>query len=306
MKVLVAGELNADFIFRGFDSLPRPGRETIATEFSIELGSSSAITAAGLGRLGTPVSFLGKAGSDMVGHFCVNELRTAGVDTRLIQLRPEWKTGITAVFTADDRALSTYPGVMAALTVEDVTAPILQDFKHLHVASYFLQTGLQPGLQDLFQSAREMGLSVSFDPGCDPSGKWDPGIHAIFELCDILFVNEIELAEFSRSTTVESGLHALGTGPRIVIAKLGKKGSACWSEGQFYRASALDVQAIDTTGAGDSFNAGFLHAWLSGCPIQDCLQCGSICGSLSACRLGGCAGQPRWPEVEQRIRAMAG
>ena len=73
MKVLVAGELNADLIFRGFDSLPRPGREVIATEFSIELGSSSAITAAGLRRLGTPVSFFGKAGSDMMGRFCVNE-----------------------------------------------------------------------------------------------------------------------------------------------------------------------------------------------------------------------------------------
>jgi sugar/nucleoside kinase (ribokinase family) len=298
MKVLVAGELNADLIFSGFDSLPQPGREVLAKDFSLELGSSSAICAAGLARLGTPVSFLGKIGADVLGRFCIDELARMGVDATLVQVNPGLRTGITGSFSVEDRALVTFAGAIAELTCAEIPSSLLSGFTHLHVSSYYLQRGLQPGLPGLFQTAKRLGLTVSLDPGHDPAEQWGSLAEAL-TYCDVLFLNEVELAGLAASTDVIEGLRAVSNGRTMVVAKLGKRGCAALASGRYYAADAISVDCVDTTGAGDSFNAGFLHAWLRGFPLESCLDCGSICGGLSTRKLGGCAGQAGWPEVEQ-------
>lgn len=301
MKVLVIGDLNADLIFSGISSLPQPGREVLANDFSLELGSSSAICAAGLARLGTSVALLGKAGDDTLGRFCIDELARLGVDIRLVRMEPDLKTGITASFSSEDRALVTFPGAIAELTADEISRPMLSGFTHLHVSSYYLQRGLQPGLAGLCEMAKQMGFSVSLDPGHDPSGEWSHALWDAFPNCDVLFLNEVELAALSGCSDVTAGLHAMSDGPSIVVAKLGKGGSAVLAGGHLYTAPPIEVEATDTTGAGDSFNAGFLHLWLRGFSLQDCLECGSICGGLSTRRLGGYASQATLPEVEQRM-----
>jgi sugar/nucleoside kinase (ribokinase family) len=302
MKVLVIGDLNADLIFSGISSPPQPGREVLAQDFSLELGSSSAICAAGLARLGTSVALLSKVGDDMLGRFCVNELRRLGVDVRAVRVEPGLKTGITASFSYEDRALVTFPGAIAELTASEVSRPLLGGFAHLHISSYYLQRSLQPGVAGLCAMAKQAGLTVSLDPGHDPSGEWSPALWEAFPNCDVLFVNEVELAALSGSNQVTPGLRAISRGSMIVVAKLGKHGAAALAGGQFYNADSIDVHATDTTGAGDSFNAGFLHLWLRGFPFESCLQCGSICGGLSTRKLGGCASQASWPEVEETMQ----
>lgn len=301
MPVLVVGELNADLIFSGFHSLPQPGREVLADDFSLDLGGSSGICAAGLARLGTPVAFLGKVGADMLGRFCIAELASAGVDVSLIQTDPLLKTGITASFSAEDRALTTYPGAMTALNTESITPAILSGFTHLHVSSYYLQRGLQAGLPRLFQTAKAMGLTLSLDPGYDPSERWSAAIFDALAGCDVFLLNEVELAALAGTASVDAGLRAVGRGTGLVVVKLGKRGCAAWAEGRLHTAGPIEVDAVDTTGAGDSFNAGFLHAWLRRLPLDACLECGSICGGLSTRRLGGCGGQAVWNEVERRL-----
>src|SRR3982750_2187358 len=113
MKVLVVGDLNADLIFSGISSPPEPGREILANDFALELGSSSAICAAGLARLGTPVGLLGQAGAGPLGRFCIDELTRLRVDISLVHVEPGLKTGITASFSSEDRALVTFPGAIA-------------------------------------------------------------------------------------------------------------------------------------------------------------------------------------------------
>ena len=302
MKVLVVGDLNADLIFSGISSPPEPGREVLADDCSLELGSSSAICAAGLARLGTPVALLGKAGDDTLGRFCIDELTRLGVDIGLVRIEPGLKTGITASFSSDDRALVTFPGAIAELTADEISRPMLSGFTHLHVSSYYLQRALQPGLAGLCAMAKQMGLTVSLDPGHDPSGEWSHALWDAFAHCDILFLNEVELTALSGCGNVNEGIRAMSHGPAIVVAKLGKSGSAALAGGHLYTAAPIGVEATDTTGAGDSFNAGFLHLWLRGSSLQDCLECGSICGGLSTRRLGGCASQATWPEVEQRMQ----
>jgi sugar/nucleoside kinase (ribokinase family) len=304
MKVLVVGELNADLIFSGFSALPQPGKEVLANDFSLELGSSSAICAAGLARLGTAVSFLGKVGADVLGRFCMDELTRFGVDIGLVRVDSSLKTGITASFSAEDRALATFPGAIAELRAGEIAASILTGFSHLHVSSYYLQRGLQPGLPGLFRAARQAGLTVSLDPGHDPSEQWSQGLAEAVEHCDVLFLNEVELAGLSGNSNVTEGLRTVSNGRTIVVAKLGKRGCAALAGGCYYSAEAIEVEAIDTTGAGDSFNAGFLHAWLRRLPIESCLECGSICGGFSTRKLGGCGGQAGWADVEQRMTVL--
>ena len=302
MKVLVAGELNADLIFSGLSAQPRPGSEVLAGDFSLALGSSSAICAAGLARLGTPVSFLGLIGPDVWGRFCLDELTRAGVDVSLVQEEDRYQTGVTGSFSsADDRALVTFPGAITQLTAAHIPAAVLKNFNHLHVSSYFLQTGLQAGLPELFRTAKDLDLTVSLDPGHDPDEHWQ-SLTPTLAYCDVLFLNEVELAGLAETSSVADGLTALSAvtnGQTLVVAKLGKRGCAAVWKGQTRFADAIEVDVVDTTGAGDSFNAGFLHVWLQGFPLESCLASGSICGGLSTRKPGGCGAQASWPEVER-------
>jgi sugar/nucleoside kinase (ribokinase family) len=247
-------------------------------------------------------ALLGKAGDDTLGRFCIDELTRLGVDISLVRVEPGLKTGITASFSSEDRALVTFPGAIAELTADEISRPMLSGFTHLHVSSYYLQRALQPGLAGLCDMAKQMGLTVSLDPGHDPSDEWSDGLSEAFPHCDVLFLNEVELVALSGCDDVREGIHAMSNGPSIVVAKLGKSGSAALAGGRLYTAEPIEVEATDTTGAGDSFNAGFLHLWLRGFSIEDCLKCGSICGGLSTRRLGGCASQASWLEVETRMQ----
>ncbi len=299
MNILVAGELNPDLVFSGAASLPRPGREVLARDFALQLGSSSAICAAGLARLGNSVSFIARVGSDPLGRFSLDALAAAGVDVSPVIVDPAARTGVTVSISAGDRALLTFPGAIETLAAADISDDLLRGFRHLHVSSYYLQRALQPGLADLFARARRLGLSTSLDPGCDPEERWDGGIREVLRRVDVFLLNEVELAGLSGLESVEDALRALASGPGLVVAKLGPRGCAALDDGRLLAVPAIDVEVLDATGAGDSFNAGFLHAWLRRMPLADCLRAGVICGGLSTRALGGTASQPSWSEVQQ-------
>ncbi len=148
MRILVAGELNADAVFVGLTSPPRPGHEVLARDFSLELGSSSAICASGLAKLGNQVAFVTKVGTDLIGRFCLDQLNRLGIDATAAIVEPSLKTGMTVALSSTDRALVTFPGTIAALSAADVPLDLLRGFQHLHISSLFLQTALRLGLAD--------------------------------------------------------------------------------------------------------------------------------------------------------------
>jgi sugar/nucleoside kinase (ribokinase family) len=301
MRILVAGELNADAVFVGLTSFPRLGHEVLADHFSLELGSSSAICAAGLARLGNEVAFVTKVGTDLMGRFCLDQLQRLGIDASPAIVDPEWKTGITVSMSTTDRALLTYPGTISELSAADIRMDLLAGFSHLHVSSYFLQRALRPGLAKLFAAARKLGLTTSLDPGADPADEWRVDIVELLESVDVFLPNEAELAALTGSPYVEEGLQRLANGRTLTVAKLGKQGCAVIRQDSLLTVPAIPVRPVDTTGAGDSFNAGFLHTRLRGMPLEECLRCGVICGGLSTLAPGGTAGQPDWSDVQTRL-----
>jgi sugar/nucleoside kinase (ribokinase family) len=303
-RVLVVGELNVDMIVSGLDTLPKLAQEILAADLQVVLGSSSAICAAGLARLGAEVDFLGKVGDDYLGDFVTEELRELGVGTRHVVRDPAVRTGITISLTyAKDRALVTYLGSIAALRLTDIQASILKDYDHMHVGSYFLQEGLQPGLQDLFNIVHRTGLTTSLDTGWDPEERWGGAkLLELLDLVDIFFPNEVEACAITRADDAELALRELGQRTMLVVVKQGAEGAMALHDGEIVRSPGFNVDVADTTGAGDSFDAGFLFAHtVQRQPLEDALRFANACGALSATGYGGTAAQPTLQQVLEML-----
>jgi sugar/nucleoside kinase (ribokinase family) len=298
-RVLVVGEINIDLICQGYHAFPSPGREVLVDDFQMVLGSASAICAMGLARLGTSVVFFGKVGDDPSGRFCLDAMRERGIDLEPVLVDPAVKTGVTVAITSpSDRALVSFLGSIASLDEQEVPRALFSKADHLHVSSYYLQAGLRPGVRTLFREARAAGLTTSLDPGFDPSERWGPDLIETLAEVDIFFPNEVELSALTGRDRPEDAVRWLQRDSARVVAKLGADGAmAIADDGGLVCVPAPRVEVTDTTGAGDSFDAGFLHAWLSGASLGDSLRLGVACGSLSTRGLGGTAKQPNLAEA---------
>jgi sugar/nucleoside kinase (ribokinase family) len=304
--MLVAGELNPDLILQNYNQFPEPGKEVLVEDAELTMGGSSAICAMGLARLGNRVTYAGVVGCDAYGTYCVDTLQRAGIDISRVSRRSDLKTGITVSITSSqDRALVTYLGAIAALRPEDLPDEIFQDQDHFHVSSYYLQESLRPGVRDRFAAARRAGVTTSLDPGYDPAETWASDIWDTLAEVDVFLPNEVEIQRITGCRDVEKGLRKLDNGRTLVIAKLGAQGCAVLQEGRWMRIAAFQVKVVDSTGAGDSFNAGFLHAWRRGDPLKSCMRFAAACGALSMRGLGGVATQPTENEVAGYLQSQA-
>ena len=291
--ILVVGELNADLVMTGLPSLPLLGRELVGDGFRMVLGSSSAITAARLARLGTRVDFAGLMGEDDIGRFVQNELADYGVGTHHIHVTRDGSTGVTISLTYQhDRALMTYPGLMAVFDGAALTADVLRGYVHLHVGSFFLQTALQPHLPATFHRAHELGLTTSLDCGWDPAETWlrNPYLLPTLAETDVFLPNEDEAAALADGDPTGLAAQVHGT----LVMKQGERGATAYSkDGKRTQAAAVPVNVVDTTGAGDAFDAGFLYATLiERTSLADALAFAAACGSEAILHVGGPTNAP--------------
>lgn len=297
MDLLVVGDLNADLVLRGGDVVPAFGqREQLVDHATLVLGGSGAILAAGAAKLGLDVAMVACVGDDALGSAMVETLSQAGVDTSAVIRDPDTPTGVSVgLVDDDDRAMLTATGALSRLRAADVPSELIAAARHVHVSSPFLQDALRPGLAALAAAAR----SASLDPGWDPRERWDVALDAF----DVLLPNAQEaLALAGRPDgDVEAAAHDLARAGRLVVVKLGPEGALAVRHGQTVRAAAPAVDAVDGTGAGDSFDAGFLAARLRGGDLTEALALGCACGALSTRRAGGTAAQPTLTEA----RALA-
>ena len=296
--ILVVGELNADLILRG-DVLPVFGQvEKLVDDAALTIGSSSAIFACGAARLGLRVAFVGVVGDDEFGGFMRRALAARGVDTTSIVVNPALKTGLTVILSLGvDRAMLTYSGSIGALRFADIEPSRLARARHLHLGSYFLLEALRPDIPALLALARQNGLTVSLDPGYDPREQWDGGLAEALRHVDVFLPNEKELCAIAGQADVDSALRALSARVPTVAVKLGALGAAALRGLDTAQAESLPVQVVDTTGAGDSFDAGFIYACLAGWDLARALRFGCVCGALSTRAAGGTSAQPTLDEA---------
>ncbi len=295
--VLVAGEINPDLILTG-DASPEFGQvEKLVDGAKLAIGSSSAIFACGAARLGLRVGFAGFCGQDIFGRFMLEELQKRGVDVLHVIVRPDGATGLSVILNRySDRAILTFPGLIPALRASDIPDALLQQSRHLHVASYFLQKELQPGLPALFRRAHAAGLTTSLDTNYDPSEEWGSR-DELLRATDVFLPNRTEALRMTGATDVETAALQLAGKATCVAVKLGAEGALACQGTTTVRAAAIPIDIVDSVGAGDSFDAGFVYAFLHGWEPAKALRFACACGALSMRQAGGTDGQPTLEEA---------
>jgi sugar/nucleoside kinase (ribokinase family) len=294
LDLVVIGDLNPDAIIAGEAIEAAFGQaERLVDAGALALGGSGGILAAGGARLGLSVAHVGVVGDDAAGRFVLDELRARGVDLAWCKVDPVTPTGITvALSRGNDRAMLTAPGTVAALRKEDVPAGAFAQARHIHVSSFYLQESLRGGVGDLLLEARQAGATTSLDCGWDPRDEWAGGLDAALAATDVFFPNAVEACRIANSDDAEEALESLAARVPTVAIKLGERGAIARRGGAYASASPPPMAAIDATGAGDSFAAGFLRGLLDDCTLDETLRLAVACGALSTRELGGVEAQP--------------
>lgn len=288
--LLVAGELNVDLILSQVNDLPALEKERIAEGVTLTLGSSSAILASNAAALGLKVAFAGRIGHDPFGSVCLDALNLRGVDTSAIRLTDDVQTGLTCIFTSgNQRGMITYPGAMERFTIRDIPESLLASARHLHVSSYYLQTGLRQDAARLFRTAKAMGLSSSLDTNWDPAEEWADDIHEVLPYVDIFLPNDEEAKHISRTASVEDAIAMLSARCGLVVVTCGAAGIVARTGDRVIRVKGIRLETVDTVGAGDTFNAGFLSSHLRGTSLEDSIIAGILSSAFSTQRAGGTA-----------------
>lgn len=285
----IAGEVNLDLILYGLPEALPLDREILASGFELTLGSSSAILAHNLSLLGLRTGFITRAGDDALGRIAMERLAESHVDlSRAIRSTSGTKTGVSILLThGRTRRILTYPGVMFEMTCADLELDYLCSARHFHLSSVFLQQGLHAGLPDLFRTLKERGLTISLDTNDDPNDRWDGVLEAILPYVDLLLPNDDEIRRIARRDTVEAALDALAARIPLIAVKCGARGAVVQQGSQRTVVPGVAVTPVDTIGAGDTFNAGFLSAWLRGADAETSARAGNLTGALSTLRPGG-------------------
>jgi sugar/nucleoside kinase (ribokinase family) len=286
--VSVIGELNLDLILYGLPQDLVLEREHLANDLSITLGSSSAIFAHNLSLLGNKVGFSSCIGSDPFGEICLKRLGESGVDLSKVRKLPSKTTGLTVILPQrKQRYILTYPGAMYEMTERDLDWKYLLGAKHLHVSSYFLQKGIRPSLIEIFRKAKEAGLTISLDTNDDPEDRWSADILLLLRYVDILLPNEREACKLAQTADVEKAAQSLAQKVPVLVIKRGGQGAIAWNGKDKFTAFPPVVDVADAVGAGDSFDAGFVHQYIRGAKVEECLKYANVAGALSVTRAGG-------------------
>lgn len=333
LDLLVLGEINPDILVVAQDPAPVFGQvERLVDSIQLTIGSSSAIFAAGAARLGLRTAFFGVVGDDALGRLTLAAMEARGIDVSACVMDATCPTGASVILAAEqDRAILTSEGCIGALDVDALPPKLLRRARHVHVGSYFLQRASLDRLPRFFRMVKEMGLTTSLDCNWDPSGRWDRILDAMLPVTDVFLPNAAEAEQLTHRSDPEEAAAELvrrgalgrvagtrGSGRRTsvggdayqlhgltVAVKCGAEGALALAGRESVRRAALPVVTVDTTGAGDSFDAGFLFAWLNGWRLSDALGLGIVCGSLSTRRIGGTEGQPSLDEARRELATLA-
>lgn len=275
--ILSIGRIYCDMIFTGLADLPKLGRETFARELAITAGGGVFITAAHLVHAGRHAALVARLGTDPLSHEVERELNASGCDLRFLERSEQAGPQITvAAVVGSERAfLSRRAGAAQPSTLEEALA--WPEAGHLHIAEY----ATLAEIPDLVSRAKARGLTVSLDPSWDEKLIFDPSLPAKCAGVDLFLPNAEEAAAITGRRDAPEALELLTRHFPLVILKAGSNGAWASNGQTVLHSPARPVPVIDTTGAGDAFNAGFIDAWLRGLTTQECLETGITAGSLA-------------------------
>lgn len=296
LDVLTVSDMCVDLVMTG-DVRPRFHQiEQIVDNYELELGGSANIFATQLVKLGAKAGVIGWVGQDAFGEFVFQKLQAIGVDISRVSRHPSLKTGIgVALAEPQDRAILTYLGTIDAVQPQELPHDVSTVCRHWHVASYFLLRSLRGQWSDWVRRCKDAGLTVSLDVNWDPENRWE-GVTDLLPFVDIFFPNETEAMSITGETDVLRAAQRLSRFGPLVVVKCGKDGAIAVKGNEKWEihpgeVDSIPITVVDSIGAGDNFDAGFLRAWLLGRSIEECLTLGHRCAVASLGSTGGIQGQ---------------
>jgi sugar/nucleoside kinase (ribokinase family) len=289
LDVCVVGEINLDLILYGLPKMLELDRELLASGLAVTLGSSSAIFAHNLSMLGSRVGFVSKTGGDALGQMALDRLAAARVDvSHVCKGAGGTPTGLTIILPqVQHRYILTFPGTMFEMQYSDIDMKYAGSARHLHLSSYFLHRALRPKIVELFRQAKNAGLSTSLDTNDDPENKWDHGLLEVLKYIDVFLPNDREVKKIARTDDLSQALNMLAGLAKVVVVKRGSSAAICRSGDEQCSLRPPRVKSVDDVGAGDSFDAGFIHKFLAGATLQECLAFANLAGAYSTTQEGG-------------------
>lgn len=287
--VITALDICVDLIVKG-NVVPQFNQaEKLVDDYYLEMGGTACIFACQCARLGLTTAGIGVAGLDLFGELAIQRLKECRVDITSVRIYDSLKTGLGIALCKDnDRAILTYTGTIDAVRPEWIEEK-LHLARHLHIAGYYLMSSLKPHWERLIAYAKTCRLTISLDTNWDPSELWD-GIYKLSQYIDLFMPNDNEVMAITGENDAFRGMEKLSGYFKTVVMKMGEKGAAVISDGKFQYIESSSVKVVDTIGAGDSFNAGFLYGWLNGLPLEDCLRIGCFCGGKNVTMQGALKG----------------
>lgn len=308
--IAAIGELNVDVILNQIDGFPEMGKEKFAGQMLLTLGSSTAIFAANASSLGPKVCFVGMIGKDSFGALVKESLEAKGVATDYLIESSSAATGATIVMSYDeDRANLTYQGAMDIMGFDDINQSVFENTKHIHLSSLFMQSALLRDIDKVLEAATKNGVTVSLDTQWDPAEKWALDYKKVLPSITIFLPNEKELQALTGTSSLEEAIEAvlpyLGC---AMVVKMGSKGSLLVRKdgSRNMLPSFLNRNVVDAIGAGDSFNSGFVSAFVKGLPLEKCQEIGNMTGALNTTAAGGTGAFTTPEEIDQRAIALFG
>lgn len=297
--LITAGEFFHDLIFYDLEDLPAFGEELKTDRFETSIGGGAPITAVAAALLGRKTELVTVRGDSALDLDARDRLAAAGITENRTVIRPGQRSGLTvAVSARHDRFFLTCPGINGDVEGHLLRGETFQGLApgtHIHFA---LTPSDWASFQDLIDRLRAEGLTSSWDLGWDPQAAQGQAFARLRASLDILFLNEHEAIRYTQSEDLEQALARLSRQPNIVVVKLGSQGAVACSGGVRFNSPPVEVEALETTGAGDAFNGGFLHGWMDRRPLEECLLAGNICGACSTRRPGGTTSLPDREEFE--------
>lgn len=288
--VIAIGELNVDVILNNIDGEPEIGKEKFAKDMILTLGSSTAIFAANIACLGSKTSFVGMIGNDIFGELIETSLADKGVNTSTLIKTNEHASGATICLNYnEDRANVTYQGAMDFMSFSDINKGIFSQTKHIHLSSVFLQSGIKKDLLEILKFARENNVTTSLDPQWDPLEEWDLDYKKVLPYINVFLPNETELKFITQSDNLDDAIEKILPYINICVVKCGSKGSILLQRDKnpLQLDAFLNTDVVDAIGAGDSFNAGFIHSFVRGLSFEEAQRIGNMTGAINTTAAGG-------------------
>ncbi len=287
--VLLLGDLNVDVVLR-VDRLPEPGEDVQATDFKIRPGGVGYNTSVALHELGLTPYLIGGVGDDFFGRYVVEEMIRRGLDVRGVKVISGVRTGVVSVLVlpTGERAMVSFRGANKYVTVSVQDLDVLSYVRHVHVSGYMLLNDDEGRTcVDLLSEAGKRGIPRSIDLGGAAFSGLDRTI-IVRGLVEYLFLNKKELESMTGLEVLDGGseVHQL-IKPSVTIVKLGEEGSVAFTGGEVLRQGAYRVRAVDCTGAGDAFNAGFIYGMLTGPDLRRALMIANALGARKCCEGAG-------------------